>query len=97
MTNNKGSISKYPAAHTGKTAMYPLFYLLALVGIKFLFFCFCFLYFFLNQGHKNRKSTKYQLKPMEDVIGTNSGAFGKTGAGTLEPESSAFLIFLEIF
>jgi hypothetical protein len=39
-------------------------------------------------------STKYQLKLMKDVIGTNSGAFGKTGAGTSEPESSAFLIFL---
>jgi hypothetical protein len=38
-------------------------------------------------------NTKYQLKPMKDVIGTNSGAFGKTGAGTSEPESSAFLIF----
>jgi hypothetical protein len=34
---------------------------------------------------------------MKDVIGTNSGAFGKTGAGTLEPESSAFLIFFEFF
>jgi hypothetical protein len=31
---------------------------------------------------------------MKDVIGTNSGAFGKTGVGTLEPESSAFLIIL---
>jgi hypothetical protein len=31
---------------------------------------------------------------MKDVIGTNSGAFGKTGAGTSEPESSAFLVFL---
>jgi hypothetical protein len=26
-------------------------------------------------------STKYQLRPMKDVIGTNSRAFGKTGAG----------------
>jgi hypothetical protein len=34
---------------------------------------------------------------MKDVIGTNSGAFGKTGAGTSEPESSAFLIFFEFF
>jgi hypothetical protein len=41
--------------------------------------------------------TKYQLKVMKDVIGTNSGAFGKTGAGTLEPESSAFLIFFQFF
>jgi hypothetical protein len=40
-------------------------------------------------------STKYQLKPMKDLIGTNSGAFGKTGAGTSELESSAFLIFSE--
>jgi hypothetical protein len=39
-------------------------------------------------------STKYQLRTIKDVIGTNSGAFGKTGAGTSEPESSAFLIFL---
>jgi hypothetical protein len=30
---------------------------------------------------------------MKDVIGTNSGAFGKPGAGTSELESSAFLIF----
>jgi hypothetical protein len=42
-------------------------------------------------------STKYQLKLMKDVIGTNSGAFGKTGAGTSELESSAFLIFLNFF
>jgi hypothetical protein len=27
-------------------------------------------------------SIKYQLKPMKDVIGTNSEVFGKTGAGT---------------
>jgi hypothetical protein len=40
-------------------------------------------------------TTKYQLKPMKDVIGTNSGAFGKTGAGTSELESSAFLIFFK--
>jgi hypothetical protein len=39
-------------------------------------------------------STKYQLKLMKDVIGTNLGAFGKTGGRTSEPESSAFLIFL---
>jgi hypothetical protein len=39
-------------------------------------------------------STKYQLKPMKDVIGTNSGAFGKTGAGDMFLlESSVFLIF----
>jgi hypothetical protein len=42
-------------------------------------------------------STKYQLKPMKDVIGTNLGAFGKTGAGTSELESSAFLNFFEFF
>jgi hypothetical protein len=30
---------------------------------------------------------------MKDVINTNSEAFGKTGAGTSKPESSAFLIF----
>jgi hypothetical protein len=34
---------------------------------------------------------------MKDVIGTNSGAFGKTGARTSEPESSDFLIFLNFF
>jgi hypothetical protein len=34
---------------------------------------------------------------MKDVIGTNSGAFGKTGAETSELESSAFLIFLNFF
>jgi hypothetical protein len=39
-------------------------------------------------------STKYQLKPMKDVIGTNSRAFGKTGARASGLESSAFLIFL---
>jgi hypothetical protein len=38
-------------------------------------------------------TTKYQLTPMKDVIGTNSGALGKTGAGTSKLESSAFLIF----
>jgi hypothetical protein len=55
------------------------------------------LIFFLNQGHKRMNNTKYHLKPMKDVIGTNLGAFGKTGAGTSEPESSAFLIFFEFF
>jgi hypothetical protein len=39
-------------------------------------------------------NTKYQLRSMKDVIGTNSGAFGKTGARTSEPESSSVLIFL---
>jgi hypothetical protein len=62
MMNNKGSISKYPAAH---------------------------------QGHKGMSSTKYQLKPMKDMIGTNSGAFGNTSAGTSKLESSPFLIFFE--
>jgi hypothetical protein len=31
---------------------------------------------------------------MKDVISRNSRAFGKTGVGTSELESSAFLIFL---
>jgi hypothetical protein len=31
------------------------------------------------------------------VIGRNSRAFGKTGVGTLELESSAFLIFFNFF
>jgi hypothetical protein len=35
------------------------------------------LIFLLNQGHKRGNSTKYQLKPMKDMIGTISGAFGK--------------------
>jgi hypothetical protein len=34
---------------------------------------------------------------MKDVIGTNSGVFRKTGAGTSELESSAFLIFFKFF
>jgi hypothetical protein len=34
---------------------------------------------------------------MKDVIGTNSGAFGKTGAGTSELETRAFLIFFNFF
>jgi hypothetical protein len=34
---------------------------------------------------------------MKDVIGTNSRAFGKTGAETSELESSAFLIFFNFF
>jgi hypothetical protein len=42
-------------------------------------------------------STKYQLKPMKDVIGTNSGAFGNTGARTSKTESSVFLIFFNFF
>jgi hypothetical protein len=42
-------------------------------------------------------STKYQLKLMKDLIGTNSGAFGKTGAGTSVLESSVFLIFFIFF
>jgi hypothetical protein len=42
-------------------------------------------------------STKYQLKPIKDVIDTNSGAFGKTGARISELEKSAFLFFLNFF
>jgi hypothetical protein len=42
-------------------------------------------------------STKYQLKPMKDVISTNSGVFGKTGGGASELESSAFLIIFNFF
>ena len=34
---------------------------------------------------------------MKDVIDTNSGAFGKTGAGTSELETRAFLIFFNFF
>jgi hypothetical protein len=34
---------------------------------------------------------------MKDVISTNSEAFGKIGAGTLELELSSFLIFFEFF
>jgi hypothetical protein len=70
------------AASKEKGIKFPLFCLLALVGIKFLFFCFCFFIFLLNRGHKRVNSTKYQLKPMKDMIGTISGVFGKTGAGT---------------
>jgi hypothetical protein len=81
MMSNKDSTSRYPTTHI-ENNKFPLCYLLALVGIKFLFFCFCFLIFFLNQGHNRVNSTQYQLKPMKDVISTNSGAFGKTGAGT---------------
>jgi hypothetical protein len=42
-------------------------------------------------------NTKYQLKPMKDMIGTISGAFGKTGAGTSYTESSAFLNYFNFF
>jgi hypothetical protein len=59
-----------------------------------LFFAFVLFDIFSNQGHKGTNSTKYQLKPMIDVIGTNSRAFGKTGVGTSKLESSASLIFL---
>jgi hypothetical protein len=48
--NNKGSISKYPAAHTEKQQICPLFCLLELVGIKFCFFCFCYFAIFSQLG-----------------------------------------------
>jgi hypothetical protein len=80
MMSHKNSTSRYPTTHI-ENSKFPMFCLLALVGIKFLFFLL-FLIFFLNQGHKRVNSTKYQLKPMKDVIGTNSRACGKTGAGT---------------
>jgi hypothetical protein len=76
-----------------KTTSIPLFCLLALVEINFLCFFFCCFDIFSQPEAQGMNSTKYQLKPMKDVIGTNSGAFGKTGAGTLELELSAFLIF----
>jgi hypothetical protein len=82
MMSHKDSSSRYPTMHI-ENSKFPLFCLLALVGIKFLFLCFYFfLIFLLNQGHKRVNNTKYQLKPMKDMIGTISGAFGKTGAGT---------------
>jgi hypothetical protein len=47
--NNKGNMSKYPAAHIEKQQICPLFCLLALVGIKF--FCFyLFDIFFSTRG-----------------------------------------------
>jgi hypothetical protein len=81
MMSHKDSTSRYPTMHI-ENSKFPLFCLLALAGIKFLFFCFCFFIFLLNQRHNRVNSTKYQLKPMKDMIGTISGAFGKTGAGT---------------
>jgi hypothetical protein len=50
MMNNKGSISKYPATYTEKQQMCPLFCLLALVGMKFVFFCFSFFDIFSQSG-----------------------------------------------
>jgi hypothetical protein len=89
MMNNKGRISKYLAAHTENSNLPSVLSFSTSRNQNFVF-----LIFFLNQGHNRMNNTKYQLKLMKDVIGTNSGAFGKTGARTLEPESSAFLIFL---
>jgi hypothetical protein len=82
MMSHKDNTSRYPTMHI-ENSKFPLFCLLALVGINFLFFCFVFLIFLLNQGHKRVNNTKYQLKPMKDMIGTITGAFRKTGAGTL--------------
>jgi hypothetical protein len=92
MMNHKGSISKYPAAHIENNKFPPILSFSTSRNQIFVFFIF-----FLNQGHKRMNNTKYQLKPMKDVIGTNSGAFGKTGAGTSELESSGFLIFFKFF
>jgi hypothetical protein len=96
MMNNKGRISRYPTAHTENNNLPPVLSFSTSRNQIFVFLLL-FLIFFLNQVHKRMKSTKYQLKPIKDVIGTNSGAFGKTGARTSEPESSAFLIFLIFF
>jgi hypothetical protein len=81
MMSHKDSTSRYPTMHIENSKV-PLFCLLAPVGIKFLFFLLSFFIFLLNQGHKRVNSTKYQLKLMKDMIGTISGAFGKTRAGT---------------
>jgi hypothetical protein len=97
MMNNKGSINKYPAAHAEKNSKFAPILSFSTCRNQIFIFFFYFLIFFLNQGHKNRNSTKYQLKPIKDVIGTNLGAFEKAGAGTSELESSAFLIFFELF
>jgi hypothetical protein len=50
MMNNKGSISKYLAAHIEKQQICPRICYLALVGIKFLFFCFYFFDIFSQLG-----------------------------------------------
>ena len=60
-------------------------------------FSFIFLIFFITQEHKNRNTTKYQLQSMKDVIGINSGVFGKTDAETSQLESRVFLIFFIVF
>jgi hypothetical protein len=97
MMNNKGRISKYPATHTENSKFAPVLSFSTSRNQIFVFLLLSFLIFFLNHRHKNRNSTKDQLKPMKDVIGTNSRAFGKTGAETSELESSAFLIFFNFF
>jgi hypothetical protein len=94
MMNNKGSISKYLAAHNENSKFPPILSFSTSRNQIFVFFCFYFFDIFSQPGAQGNNSNKYQLKPMKDVIGTNSKAFGKTGAGTSELESSAFLIFL---
>jgi hypothetical protein len=81
MMNHKDSTSKYPTTHI-ENSKFPLVLSFSTSRNQIFVFSFGFLIFFLNQGHERINSTKYQLKPMKDVIGTNSGAFGKTGAGT---------------
>jgi hypothetical protein len=77
MMNNKGRINRYLAAHTENSNLPPVLSFTTSRNEIFVFLLLFFLIFFLNQGHKRMNSTKYQLKPMKDVIGTNSGAFGK--------------------
>jgi hypothetical protein len=80
MMNHKDSTSKYPTTHIENSKFPPILSFSTSRNQIFVFLLF-FIYF-LNQGHKRMNSIKYQLKPMKDVIGTNSEVFGKTGAGT---------------
>jgi hypothetical protein len=49
---------------TQKIANFPLFCLLALVGIKFLFFCFCFFIFFPQSG--TLENEQHQISAQTD-------------------------------
>jgi hypothetical protein len=62
MMSHKDSTSRYPTMHI-ENSKFPLFCLLALVGIKFLFYLLLFFDIFLNQRHK---SEQHQISAQTD-------------------------------
>jgi hypothetical protein len=81
MMSYKDSTSRYPTMHI-ENSKFPLFCLLALVGIKFVFFCFCFFDIFAQPGAQESEQHQISAQTNERYDRYNFRSVWKTGAGT---------------